>query len=139
MSTRPRRPLPVWIIFLFYSISSIYSILSVFLITSGAFDMTPEQQAYVARFTTFDMVIGYIVAAVTIIGAFLLFRLKKAAVPTLFLALGVNIFSSAIFYLKNDPTTVIDPSGLLYQAGGMVLFAVVCLYARHLARHGVLS
>ncbi|NDY58643.1 hypothetical protein G3N56_18060 [Desulfovibrio sulfodismutans] len=139
MPARPRRPLPVWIIFLFYAISSIYSILSVFLITSGALDLPPEQQAYVARFTTFDMVIGYIVAAVTIIGVFLLFRLKKAAVPTLFLALGVNVFSSAAFYLKNDPTRVIDPSGLLYQAGGVALFAVVCLYARHLGRHGVLS
>jgi hypothetical protein len=139
MHARPTRPLPVWIIFLFYSISSIYSALSVFLITSGAFELTPEQQAYVATFTTFDMVIGYVVAAITVVGAFLLFRLKKAAVPALFLALGVNVFSSAVFYLKNDPSTVIDPSGLLYQFGGIALFAIVCFYARFLARHGVLS
>ncbi|MEF3696183.1 hypothetical protein [Desulfolutivibrio sp.] len=139
MHARPRRPLPVWIVFLFYSLSSVYSIVSVFFITSGVFELNPEQQAYVARFKTFDMVIGYLVAAITLVGAFLLFRLKKAAVPTLFLALGVNVFSSAVFYLRNDPTTVIDPSGLLYQAGGMALFAIVCFYARHLGRHGVLS
>ena len=97
MPDRPRRPLPVWIIFLFYTISSVYSSLSVFLITSGAVDLPPEQQAYVAKFTTFDMVIGYVVSAITVVGAFLLFRLKKAAVRTLFLAFGVNLFSSAVF------------------------------------------
>ncbi len=139
MHARTRRPLPVWVVFLFYSLSSVYSIVSVFFITSGVFELTAEQQGYVARFKTFDMVIGYFVAATTLVGAFLLFRLKKAAVPTLFLALVVNVFSTAVFYLRNDPSTVIDPSGLLYQAGGMALFAVVCLYARHLARRGVLS
>jgi len=138
MPDRPRRPLPVWIIFLFYTISSVYSSLSVFLITSGAVDLPPEQQAYVAKFTTFDMVIGYVVSAITVVGAFLLFRLKKAAVRTLFLAFGVNLFSSAVFYLRNDPTRVIDPSGLLYQAGGIALFGVVCFYARHLAQNDVL-
>lgn len=138
MHDRPKRPLPVWIIFLFYTISSIYSALSVFLITSGGFELSPEQQAYVAKFTTYDMVVGYVVSAVTIVGAFLLFRLKKAAVPALFLALGINVFSSAVFYLKNDPTAVIDPSGFLYQAAGVALFAIVCFYARFLAKNGVL-
>lgn len=139
MRNRLKRPLPVWIIFLFYSVLSLYSILSVFLITSGVFPLSFEQQAYINRFTTFDMVIGHLVAATTFIGVFLLFRLKRAALPVLFLALGINIFSSGVFYLKNDPATVIDASGFLLQAGGVALFLVVCLYARHLAKSRVLA
>jgi hypothetical protein len=135
MRKSSKRPLPVWIIFVFYSLTSLYSVLSVFLITSGAFPLPPAQQAYINRFTTFDMVIGYVVAATTFIGVFLLFRLRKLAVPVLFLALGINVVSSGLFYLKNDPSRVIDASGFLFQAAGAALFLVVCLYARHLAKN----
>ncbi|NMC48014.1 MAG: hypothetical protein GYA47_01080 [Desulfovibrio sp.] len=133
------RPLPVWVIFILYSLTSLYSILSVFLITSGVFPLSPEQQAYINRFTSFDMIIGYLVAATTFIGVFLLFRLRRAAVTVLFLAFGLDVFSSGMFYLKNDPSMVIEASGYLLQASGIALFFVVCLYARHLARNHVLS
>jgi hypothetical protein len=134
-----KRPLPVWIIFILYSLTSLYSMLSVFLITSGVFPLSPEQQAYINRFTSFDMIIGYMVAAITFIGVFLLFRLKRAAVTVLFLAFGLDVFSSGMFYLKHDPSMVVEASGFLLQAGGIALFFVVCLYARHLARSRVLN
>ena len=45
--------------------------------------MAPAQQALMAQFTVFDRVIGYVNAAVTIIGVSLLFALRREAVSVL--------------------------------------------------------
>ena len=63
-----RRPILVWVIFLFYLVSSVQVIVAMFFVAAGGVDMAPEQQAYLAKFSTLDRVIGYVNAAVTLVG-----------------------------------------------------------------------
>ncbi len=134
-----RRPLLVWVIFLFYLISSVQVIVGMFFVAAGGVDMTPEQQAYLARFTVVDRIIGYVNAGLTLVGVTLLLGLRKVAVNVLALAFACNLFSTAVVWWKTDPASVVAPAGLAAQAFGIALFGAVVYYAWRLQKRGLLA
>lgn len=135
---KPRRPVLVWIIFLFYLISCVQVIVAMFFVAAGGVDMAPEQQAYLARFTVMDRVIGYANAGITLVGVTLLFSLRKQAVNVLALAFALNLFSTAVVWIKTDPAAVTSPTGLLAQALGLGMLGLVVFYSWRLSKRGVL-
>ncbi len=137
-TTPRRRPILVWVIFLFYLVSSVQVIVGLFFVTAGGVDMAPEQQAYLAKFTVMDRVIGYVNAGLTLVGVTLLFALRKRAVSVLALAFACNMFSTAVVWYKTDPFSVISPKGLIAQGLSVVLFGAVVFYAWRLDKRGVL-
>jgi magnesium-transporting ATPase (P-type) len=133
-----KRPILVWVIFLFYLISCVQVIVGLFFVTAGGVDMAPAQQAYLAKFTIMDRVIGYVNAGLTLIGVTLLFTLRKQAVNVLALAFALNMFSTAVVWFKTDPASVVSPAGLVAQALGIALFGAVVFYAWRLGKRGML-
>lgn len=134
-----RRPILVWLIFLFYFTTSLLGIVQLFYVTAGGVHLSPEQQAYLARFSVFDRVIGYVNVALTIVGVTLLLALRRLAVAVLALAFVLNLFSTAVVWIRSDFLRLVSGAGLAVQCGGMVLFGAVVLYAWWLGRRGVLS
>ena len=134
-----KRPILVWVIFLFYLVSSIQVIVGMFFVAAGGVDMAPAQQAYLAKFSVADRIIGYLNAAVTLVGVTLLFGLRRQAVNVLALAFALNLFSTAVVWLKTDPAAVIAPAGLVAQAVGIILFGAVVFYAWRLDKRGMLN
>lgn len=134
-----KRPILVWIIFLFYLISSVQVIVAMFFISAGGVDMAPEQQAYLAKFTALDRVMGYANAGLSLIGVSLLFSLRRQAVNVLALAFALNLFSTAVVWFRTDPATVTSPTGLLAQALGIAMFGLVVFYAWRLNKRGLLA
>ncbi|OLN28651.1 hypothetical protein DVDV_1526 [Desulfovibrio sp. DV] len=134
-----KRPILVWIIFLFYLISSVQVIVAMFFISAGGVDMAPEQQAYLARFTALDRVMGYANAGLSLIGVSLLFSLRRQAVNVLALAFALNLFSTAVVWFKTDPAAVTSPTGLMAQALGIAMFGLVVFYAWRLNKRGLLA
>lgn len=134
----PKRPILVWVIFLFYLVSSVQVIVGLFFVTAGGVEMTPEGQAYLAKFTVWDRVIGYVNAGLTLVGVALLFALRKQAVNVLALAFALNLFSTAVVWFRTDPASVIAPTGLIAQAVGIALFGAVVWYSWRLLKRGVL-
>uniref|UniRef100_I2Q362 Uncharacterized protein n=1 Tax=Desulfovibrio sp. U5L TaxID=596152 RepID=I2Q362_9BACT len=134
----PKRPILVWVIFLFYLVSSIQVIVGLFFVTAGGVEMTPEGQAYLAKFTVMDRVIGYVNAGLTLVGVTLLLAQRRQAVNVLALAFALNLFSTAVVWVKTDPASVIAPTGLLAQAVGIALFGAVVYYSWRLLKRGVL-
>lgn len=133
-----KRPILVWVIFLFYLVSSVQVIVGLFFVTAGGVEMTPEGQAYLAKFGVMDRVIGYLNAGVTLVGVTFLMGLRKQAVNVLALAFALNLFSTAGVWYKTDPAAVIAPAGMLAQATGIALFGAVVYYAWRLEKRGVL-
>lgn len=133
-----KRPILVWVIFLFYLVSSVQVIVGLFFVTAGGVEMTPEGQAYLAKFGVMDRVIGYLNAGVTLVGVTFLMGLRKQAVNVLALAFALNLFSTAVVWYKTDPAAVIAPAGMLAQATGIALFGAVVYYAWRLEKRGVL-
>ena len=134
-----KRPILVWIIFLFYLISSVQVIVAMFFISAGGVDMAPEQQAYLAKFTALDRVMGYANAGLSLIGVSLLFSLRRQAVNVLALAFALNLFSTAVVWFRTDPAAVTSPTGLLAQALGIAMFGLVVFYAWRLNKRGMLT
>ncbi|MYL84450.1 hypothetical protein GTA51_15095 [Desulfovibrio aerotolerans] len=134
-----KRPVLVWIIFLFYLVSSIWVIVAMFFVAAGGVDMAPEQQAYLAKFTVMDRVIGYANAGITLVGVTLLFSLHRQAVNVLGLAFALNLFSTAVVWIKTDPAAVTSPTGLAAQALGLGTFGLVVFYSWRLLKRGTLA
>lgn len=134
-----RRPILVWVIFLFYLVSSVQVIVAMFFVAAGGVDMAPEQQAYLAKFSTLDRVIGYVNAAVTLVGVTLLFGLRQQAVNVLALAFALNLFSTTVVWIKTDPAAVTSATGLLAQGLGIAIFGAVVYYAWRLEKRGMLA
>lgn len=136
---RRKRPILVWVIFLFYLVSCVQVIVELFFVTAGGVEMAPAQQAYLAKFSVMDRVIGYVNAGVTLIGVTLLFSMRRIAVNVLALAFALNLFSTAVVWFKTDPASVTAPAGLVTQAVGILLFGAVVYYAWRLDKRGRLT
>lgn len=135
---KPRRPILVWVIFLFYLVSSVQVIVGLFFVAAGGVEMAPAQQAFLAKFTVMDRVIGYLNAALTLVGVTLLLGLRKQAVNVLALAFALNLFSTAVVWIRADPAAVTAPAGLAAQALGIAIFGAVVYYAWKLDKRGIL-
>jgi len=134
-----KRPALVWIIFFFYLISCVQVIVAMFFVAAGGVDMAPEQQAYLAKFTVMDRVIGYANAGITLVGVTLLFSLRRQAVNVLALAFALNLFSTAVILFKTDQAAVTSPTGLAAQALGLGMLGLVVFYASRLGKRGTLA
>ena len=134
-----KRPILVWIIFFFYLISSVQVIVAMFFVAAGGVDMAPAQQAYLAKFTVMDRVIGYANAGITLVGVTLLFSLRRQAANVLALAFALNLFSTAVVWIKTDPAAVTSPTGLLAQGLGIGMLGLVVFYAWRLLKRGTLA
>lgn len=135
----PRRPILVWVIFLFYLVSCVLIIVQMFFIAAGGVGTTPEQQAYLARFSVFDRVIGYVNAAVTLVGVTMLLGMRRMAVTVLALAFALNLFSTAVVWLRANPFELVSTAGLAAQISGIAIFGAVVFYAWRLDKRGLLT
>jgi len=137
--TRRRRPILVWIIFIGYTVVSLANIGLMFLLTSGLYDLSLEQRRLLSGMSVFDRVIGYMLAAMLIVGAFLLFRLKKRAVSVLLLTLALDVAAKLVTIIRYDLAESVSTAGLAGPLVGSFILGLVCVYARTLDRRGLLS
>src|SRR5262245_18525523 len=87
-----KRPIWVWLISLFFLVSAIWTLLSLYLIWSGAIPLEPAQQAYFDRLTLIDHVLTIVVGVLNLSGAIALFLLRKIARDLFLSSLGMRLF-----------------------------------------------
>jgi hypothetical protein len=90
-----KRPKLVWLVFLFYLFSVVYTGLSFFPIFS-AISGTPEQVAYFRNLSTFDWAIMGVIAALNLAGAISLIQLRKIAFPFFSISLALSILQTLV-------------------------------------------
>jgi hypothetical protein len=132
-----KRPVAVWLIFLFYVFSFSWTLLGFVLMYTGTVPLNEAQKAYFAHLTLFDHVTTAILLATNATAAILLFRLRETAVPLFAAAflLNLGLTIRAIFgpyWIK-----AIGSGGL---AGyfGLVIGLAILLYTVSLRRRGIL-
>jgi hypothetical protein len=137
-TARPKRPIWVWLISLFYIVSAGWTLLSFALIWTGVIPLEAEQKAYFARLSAIDYAATIIIGASNFIGAIMLFLLRKAAVglflTALILTLALTIWQSA----TKGWVEAMGGPGLVGALIGYAILLAVCVYAWHLSRKGVL-
>jgi hypothetical protein len=134
-----KKPTLVWIIFVFYGLSAIWSLLWTILIYSGIVKLNSEQATYFNSFTLFDNILAAFIYMGHLTGAVFLFRLRKAAFLFFLVSLIANISSTAWHVTQKGWVAKMGgPTFLFGHLVGLGFISVVCIYIRRLQKQGIL-
>ncbi len=134
-----KRPRWVWVIFCFYLFSAAWVLLSFFLVYWGVVPLNPAQQAYLANLGILDFVATVGLTLLSFTAAVFLFCLQRTAVDLFAIALAYNLAFSLIHLLTTHWAQAFGGSGIVGASFGWCIPVAVLLYARRLAREGVLT
>ena len=138
-----RRPSGVWIVSLIYVLSAGWTLLSFALIFSGAIKINAAQEAYFASLSGMDWFFSLAIAVISLSGAVSLFLLRRVAVLLFSVALGLNLALTAFLAMRMkmrmEWIEAFGVSGLTGVLLGLLILLVVIMYARGLAKKGLLS
>ncbi|MDA2923272.1 hypothetical protein MYX65_01210 [Acidobacteria bacterium AH-259-L09] len=133
---KPRRPLGVWIISIFYLLSILSMSLSYYLIFTNTVTLPPAQ--IIESYSVVDYLVMLGVFALSIMAAVNLFLLRKVAVLLFYALLALNVLLSALYYLFTDVFQAL-PSGVgVGQFLGLLITGWICLYSRKLQKKDIL-
>ncbi|MDA8243597.1 MAG: hypothetical protein M0025_05705 [Elusimicrobia bacterium] len=136
---RPARPALVWIIGVFYALSALWTGLAYYLLLAGKVQLTPLQQQYYEGLTAADYAVTAVIVLLNLLGAGALLALRRSAFWLFAAGLAVSVGSTAWELAAKDWVQAFGGSGIAGMAGGWVIAAGVCFYARRLASRGVLN
>ena len=133
-----KRPIWIWLISLFFFVSAIWTLLSFYLIWSGAIPLEPAQRAYFDRLTLIDHALTIVVGLLNLSGAIALFLLRRIARNLFLSSLGMSLILAAWQAATKGWVEAIGGAGFVGVLIGYALLIVVCIYAWHLSKEGVL-
>lgn len=131
-----KRPILVWVIVVFYGLSSAWTLLSFALLVLGRVKVnafSPEF-TYLSSLTPVDYALTILLGVLGVIGVIVLFQLKSTALPIFLVALALNGTYSLWTLLMNPFFREIRLEGL---RGMMMGFATLCLISFYVYRLNV--
>jgi hypothetical protein len=135
-----KRPGWVWVISIWFAISSVVASLLAYLTFSGVFPMTAQLKAYIGSLSTIDYVFTVVQPLLSVSAAVALFLLRRQATYLFWGLLGVGVASHVWQY---DLRAGITGSGSTSDASTGAFFAMgiqlaICIYVEYLKRRGTL-
>jgi hypothetical protein len=138
---RPKRPVLVWIICLFYFICTPFSLLSlvfIHMLASGSLPMPEAQRHFFESQNAFDYGLTLLNFAIILTWAILLFLLKRQSLYVFLGALGFGIAMLIYNILAKDWLAAAGTVGLITLAVSWIFNLALLYYNWHLYRKGVL-
>ena len=132
-----KRPKLVWAVFLFYVLSVGSTVLSFFLIFSGAITVTPEQAVYFGNLSVFDLVVTALTGFLNVAGAIAIFRLRKIAFHLFATAFIFVILQTLVQTTTTNFVAALGGPGAVGALIGYGILLAVCIYAWKLKGRGV--
>jgi hypothetical protein len=135
-----KRPGWVWAISIFYAISFVVLVLSMYLVFSGAIPMTPQLKADLGRMTAFDYIVIIVQPLLSVSAAVALFLLRRQATYLFWSSLAVAV-ASAVWQMALRSGTTAFNSRPGASTGGLIGFGIqlaVCFYVENLRIQGTL-
>ena len=137
--SRRRRPVLVWVVFLWFVFSAGYTLLSFALIFSGRVPLSDQASRYLSSLSPLDYAVTILALLLNVVGAVALLLLRRSA-PYLFsAALLLNIASVVLHALTKGLVTALGAGGPVGLILGYGISALVCLYAWRLYARGILT
>ncbi len=134
---RPSRPFGVWLIAIYFAITSIGTLFYVIGMQLGNIEVTPEQAEYLATRTTLDFAFAALIAVLHLVGAITLFLMRKVSFH-LFLASLVFYLGGAVYQGATRGWDSLIEGGIvgLFVATGLLV--AVCIYTWRMTQAGLL-
>lgn len=133
-----KRPKWVWVISIFYFLSAVYTLLSFYLINSGAVAVPEATKAYLDSLTAMDYTFSILIGLANLSGAVALFLMRKAAYLLFLVSLGANVLMSVWHAISRNMLEAFVSGGAVGMVIGWGMQLAVCLYAKRLAKKGLL-
>ncbi len=135
---KKKRPIWVWVISIFYLLSAGYTLLSFYLIHTGAIPLKPVQQAYFDNLSTLDYTITILIGAANFLGAIALFLLRKQAFYLFLSALCAGMLLTILHSIGKGWIAAVGGPGLIGMLLGWGIAVAVIAYSRRLINRGLL-
>lgn len=133
-----KRPKLVWIITIFYIFSAGYTLLSFVLIYGGLIPLNETQQAYFNSLNIFDISLIIITGVLNLIGAIMLFLLRKFAYYAFLSAFILSMLMIVYQAIFKDWISAIG-SRLIGAVIGWCISIAIILYAKSLMSKEILK
>ncbi len=133
-SNSRKRPILVWIITIFYLISAGWTLFSFYLVYSGAIPLNETQRVYFEAQSTLDILLTIIIASANIIGAILLFMLRRFALHFFLGAFVISMLLTIAQIIFKNWLNVMGGHGLVGAAVGWLINIAIILYAYKLSK-----
>jgi len=131
-----RRPIGVWIISVWHLLLVGVTLLLIALVFSGTVKITAAQKAYYA--SLYDWFAGLAIGFIGLGAVVALFLLRRIAVTLFSVALVLKITLSAVQILRTNFMETVSGAALWGDVFGYLILIAVIVYARKLAKNGVL-
>jgi uncharacterized MnhB-related membrane protein len=134
-----KRPGWVWVISIFYGLSTIYTPLSFYIIYSGLVPLAGAQKAYFDGLGVVDWAVTAVGALIMLAAVIALFLLRRVSIKLW----GAVIVFSVLSYLYNviakNWLAALDIAGIIGAAVGFTLIVAIFFYTRRLDARGYLK
>lgn len=134
-----KRPGWIWAISIFYFFSAAYTLLSFYLIYSGKILLQPVQKAYFESLTSIDMGLTIFLGISNLIGAVLLFCLRKQAFYFFAFPFALGLFMTVWHIFSKGFIASMPSGGLFGMVLGWAMIVAVLLYTKKLEKLGILN
>jgi hypothetical protein len=128
----------IWAISIFYFFSAAYTLLSFYLIHSGAIAVPNATQRYLESLTALDYAFSILVGLANLTGAISLFLLRKVAYPLFLGSFIANILMTIWHALTKNLLAAFVSGSAIGMIIGWVMIVAVCVYTKKLSKAGVL-
>ena len=134
-----KRPGWVWAISILFFFLAVPTLLSFYLINSGKIPLRPAQKTYFESLTFIDIGLSILNGLANLIGAVLLFCLRKQAFYLFAIALATNLLMTAWYIVSKGFIAAMPSGGLIGMLIGWGILVAVCVYIKKLEKAGVLN
>jgi len=140
------RPGWVWVLSIFYIVTSVWGLLARVLIYIGMSPVPEQQQAILRNQSTGSILFGVVLTLINLAAAILLWLLRKRAFDLFVAAFALSVISVIWQFIGGGPLASILAQGALVAVitifgivVGCGISLAVCLYAWSLRQRGVLQ
>ena len=136
-----KRPGWVWVISIFYALSFVSTVLSVYLIFSGAIPTTPAIKGYLGSLTAFDYGFAIVQVLISLSATVALFLLRRLATYLFWSSLSVEVVWHVWHIaLRSGIAAIKSMTGASAEDFiGIGILLAVCVYSEKLKRQGTLT
>jgi hypothetical protein len=136
---KQKRPIFVWIISIFYILSVGFTLLSFILMYGGVIPINDAQQSYFSSLSLLDIAPSIIAGFLNLLGAVLLFLLKRYAFHAFLSAFFISMFITVLHILSKNWIDAIGGPGSVGASIGWLISIAVIIYSKSLLNRNILK
>lgn len=129
----------VWVICLYFGLSAVGGVVSLYFLASGLLPMPESQASYYESLGVFDWALSGGLLLILFVACVQLFRMKRQAIGWWFATIAVGIISISYQILATQWLEAVGVAGAVMSGVGILLYLAIAMYCLRLEKRDQLS